>query len=47
MVKNQQIQNSNQSFTKLGLFTLDFEYDKTIQQVKHEVRVRTDKNTQG
>ena len=29
------------STSKLERFTLGFEYDKTLQQVKQEVRIRT------
>jgi len=42
MVKNQQIQTiANPS--ALEQFGLDFEYNKTLQEVKRDVRVRTHK----
>lgn len=43
MVKNQQIQ-SHPIISQLERFTLGFEFDKTIQEIKRDVRVRTDKN---
>jgi hypothetical protein len=43
MVKTQQIQTPH-PISQLERFVLGFEYDKTLQQVKREVRVRTDKN---
>lgn len=39
MAKKQQIQAINTS--KLERFSLGFEYDKTIREVKHDMRVRT------
>lgn len=46
MVKKQQIQTAQTlpPTSQLERFVLGFEYDKTLQQVKREVRVRTDKN---
>ncbi|CAN5404219.1 hypothetical protein BH10PAT4_BH10PAT4_1860 [soil metagenome] len=44
MVKNQQIQ-TQPPISQLERFVLGFEYDKTIQEVRREVRVRTDKNS--
>jgi hypothetical protein len=41
MDKKQQIQTSTKSASKLERFVLGFEYNKTLQQVKREVRVRT------
>jgi len=43
MVKNQQIEPLPQT-SQLERFTLGFEFDKTIQEIKRDVRVRTDKN---
>ena len=40
MANKQQIQTTNIR-SQLERFTLGFEYDKTLQQVKREVRVRT------
>jgi len=40
MTSKQQIQITN-PISQLERFTLGFEYDKTLQQVKREVRVRT------
>lgn len=40
MDKKQQIQTTHTA-SKLERFSLSFEYDKTIQQVKREVRIRT------
>jgi hypothetical protein len=40
MSNKQQIGTINNS-SQLERFNLGFEYDKTIQQVKHDVRVRT------
>ena len=42
MVKKQQIQNLPTP-SQLERFSLGFEYNKTIQEVRREVRVRTDK----
>jgi hypothetical protein len=46
MVKKQQIQTPQMlpPTSQLERFVLGFEYDKTIQEVRREVRVRTDKN---
>jgi hypothetical protein len=46
MVKKQQIQTSQTlpPISQLERFVLGFEYDKTLQEVRREVRVRTDKN---
>ena len=46
MVKKQQIQTAQPfpQISQLERFVLGFEYDKTLQEVKREVRVRTDKN---
>jgi hypothetical protein len=44
MVKKLQIETSHKALTEvsqLSQFTLGFEYDKTLQEVKREVRVRT------
>ena len=50
MIKNQQIpiiaKRSNDSTMKTSMlenFSLDFEYNKTLQEVKREVRMRTHK----
>jgi hypothetical protein len=43
MVKTQQIQTL-QPTSQLERFVLGFEYDKTLQEVRREVRIRTDKN---
>lgn len=43
MDKKQQIQTLSTP-SKLERFTLGFEYDKTLQEVKREVRIRTYKN---
>ena len=40
MVKKQQIQTANTT-SALDRFTLTFEYDKTLQEIKRDVRVRT------
>jgi hypothetical protein len=40
MNQKEQIKNKN-SASKLQQFSLGFEYDKTLQQLKHDVRVRT------
>jgi hypothetical protein len=40
MTKQQQIQPVS-SISQLERFTLGFEYDKTLQEVKREVRTRT------
>jgi len=42
MVKNQQIQNHIQT-SILDKFSLDFEYNKTLQEVRLDVRTRTHK----
>ena len=39
MANKQQIHTIN-SMSRLERFTIGFEYDKTIQQVKREMRVR-------
>ena len=44
MVSKQQIHHLP-AVSQLERFSLGFEYNKTIQEVKREVRVRTDKNT--
>ncbi len=46
MVKKQQIQTPQTlpAISQLERFVLGFEYNKTIQEVRREVRVRTDKN---
>jgi hypothetical protein len=43
MVKKLQIESINKvsEVSQLSRFTLGFEYDKTLQEVKREVRVRT------
>lgn len=43
MVKNQQIQPLP-PISQLERFSLGFEFDKTIQEIKRNVRVRTDKS---
>jgi hypothetical protein len=43
MVKQLQIQTPS-PISKLEQFSLDFEYNKTLQDIKREVRVRTHKN---
>ena len=43
MVKKQQIKPLP-PVSQLERFVLAFEYDKPIQEVRREVRVRTDKN---
>ena len=43
MVKLQQIPTLA-AVSQLERFSLGFEYDKTLQEVKREVRVRTHKN---
>jgi len=40
MAQKQQIQAIN-TISQLERFNLGFEYDKTLRQVKHEMRVRT------
>ena len=40
MANKQQIQTTS-SISQLERFSIGFEYDKTLQQVKREVRVRT------
>ena len=40
MVKKQQIE-ANQSTSALERFSLGFEYKKTLQEIKREVRIRT------
>jgi len=40
MVQKQQIQTIN-SASKLEQFSLGFEYDKTLQQVKQDMHIRT------
>jgi len=40
MDKKQQIQTT-ETASKLERFVLGFEYDKTLQQVKRDVRIRT------
>lgn len=40
MVKAQQIQTL-QSVSQLERFVLGFEYDKTLREIKHDVRSRT------
>ena len=44
MVKKQQIHQPLKSTSELEQFSLGFEYDKTIQEVRREVRSRTYKN---
>lgn len=45
MVQKQQIQNHPSStMSQLERFSLGFEYDKTLQEVKRDVRVRTYKS---
>ena len=41
MSNKQQIQSGNTTPSQLERFSLGFEYDKTIQQVRQEVRIRT------
>ncbi|MEO6109409.1 MAG: hypothetical protein ABIP50_00135 [Candidatus Saccharimonadales bacterium] len=40
MVKKQQI-TTNTNTSALDRFSLSFEYDKTLQEIKRDVRVRT------
>ena len=40
MNQSEQIKNKNTA-SKLERFSLGFEYDKTLEQVKREVRIRT------
>jgi hypothetical protein len=40
MVQKQQIQTID-TLSQLERFSLGFEYDKTLQQVKHEMHART------
>ena len=40
MSKKQQIE-SHQTPSALDRFSLGFEYDKTLQEIKREVRIRT------
>jgi len=40
MEQKQQVQ-TKQTASKLDRFVLGFEYDKTLQQLKREVRIRT------
>lgn len=42
MKQKQQIQNNTKQ-SQLERFTLGFEYDKTLQQVKNDVQIRTHK----
>lgn len=44
MVKNQQIHKTLPATSQLERFSLGFEFDKTIQEVKRDVRTRTYKN---
>lgn len=47
MVKKQQIQPHTQTvqpISQLDRFPISFEYDKTLQEVKRDVRVRTFKS---
>jgi hypothetical protein len=44
MVKKQQIETTHKQLSEvsqLSRFTIGFEYDKTLQEVKREVRIRT------
>ena len=41
MRNKQQIQPINTTTSQLERFSLGFEYDKTLQQVKREMRIRT------
>jgi len=41
MVKKQQIETMHTKTSALDRFTLSFEYDKTLQEIKRDVRVRT------
>jgi len=40
MAQKQQIQVID-TISRLERFTIGFEYDKTLQQVKHDMRIRT------
>lgn len=40
-MNTQQQISSTQNISRLERFSLKFEYDKTIQQVKREMRLRT------
>ncbi len=39
--KDSDIQNMQSSKSQLERFSLEFEYDKTFRQVKHDTRIRT------
>ncbi len=41
MVKKQQITTNTNTTSALDRFSLSFEYDKTLQEIKRDVRVRT------
>lgn len=41
MVQKQNIKAINNKTSQLERFSLGFEYDKTLQQVKHDIRIRT------
>jgi hypothetical protein len=40
MSSKQQTQTNTESTSKLEKLSLGFEYDKTLQQIKHDVRIR-------
>jgi hypothetical protein len=40
MVRKQQVKTKDM-ISQLEQFALGFEYDKTLKQVKHDVRIRT------
>ncbi len=44
MVKKQQMSEPVSPISQLQQFSLGFEYNKTLQEVKRDVRVRTHKN---
>jgi len=41
MAQKQQIQDTKHTASRLERFTLSFEYDKTLQELKREIRIRT------
>jgi len=41
MNDKKQIKDSQNTLSQLERFSLDFEYDKTLRQIRHEVKIRT------
>jgi len=41
MNDKKQVKNNQQTPSQLEIFSLDFEYNKTLRQIKHEVKLRT------